>query len=92
MAKMVTTQRLAISGVSNRSTQLPTGSKVALSATADCTVRQGGSTVVAVADAANTFPLAKGQIIELSVDGASSAYFAVIGTTGSFCVATLDGA
>lgn len=92
MATMTTTQRLAISGTQNRSTALPIGSKVALSATADCTVRQGGSTVAAVADAANTFPLAKGQIIELSITGAANQYFSVIGTTGSFCIATLDGA
>lgn len=94
MARLINTQRIAISGTSAISTTLTKGLRYALVASADCTIRQGGSGVAAAADTANNFFLAKGVILEITVTttGASGdSFIAVIGTGGSLYIATVEG-
>ena len=92
--KLLHSQRLAIGAASVRSTLLAKGFAYAVTASVDCTIRQGGSAVVAVADTADNWFLAKGAAIELAVSDASDGYVAVIavaGTSGSLYIATLEG-
>ena len=91
-AKITSTQRIAIAGASARSAALAIGYKYAVTASADCTIRQGSSTVDAAADTANNWFLAKGAVIEVYPSEASDQYIAVIGTSGSLYIARLDGA
>jgi hypothetical protein len=91
-AKIVSSQRLAISGSPARSAQLDRGHKYAVTASADCTIRQGASNVDAAADTANNWFLPKGAVVELMVSDASDGFISVVGTSGSLYIARLDGA
>jgi hypothetical protein len=91
-AKIISSQRIAIAGAPARSTTLSAGHKYAVTASADCTIRQGGSAVDAAADTANNWFLAKGAVVELIVSDASDAFISVVGTSGSLYIARLDGA
>lgn len=91
-AKITTSQRIAISGTSARSTALALNFKYAVTCSVDCTIRQGSSSVDAAADTANNWFLAKGSVIEVYPSDASDQYIAVIGTSGSLYIARLDGA
>ncbi|HMG21783.1 MAG TPA: hypothetical protein VK607_10715 [Kofleriaceae bacterium] len=92
MARITTSQRIAISGTAARSTALGLNQRYAITCTADCTIRQGGSAVDAQADTANNWALGKNATIEITVSAAADQYISVIGTTGSLYIARLDGA
>ena len=93
-ANITTTQRIAIGVASARSTALGLGFKYAITASADCTIRQGGSTVDAAIDTANNWFLPKGGVIEIQPKDASDQYIAVIGASagGSVYIAREDNA
>lgn len=91
MARITSSQRIAISGTTAVSTTMIRGAPYAIVASADCTVRFGASNVVAAADTAGNFFLAKGVIIEHIPTDASDSFVAVIGTTGSLYVARVEG-
>lgn len=91
-AKITSSQRLAISGSPARSAQLTAKAKYALTASADCTIRQGGSAVDAAADTADNWFMAKGATIEIYVSDATDAFISVVGASGSLYIARLDGA
>ncbi len=92
MARLNGSQRIAISGTTAVSAQLTIGATYAISATADCFIRQGASNVVATADQAGSFPLKAGAILDtIRPSGADNQYIAVIGTTGALYIALLEG-
>ncbi len=89
-ANITVTQRIAIAGAAARSAALSVSHKHAITASADCTIRQGGSAVDAAADTANNFFLAKGVVLEITPTEAANQYVSVIGTSGSLYIARLD--
>jgi hypothetical protein len=90
-AKILKSQRIAITGASAPSTAMALGLKYAIKASADCTIRFGASGVVAAADTANNWFMNKGETIEYSPSDANDQFVAVIGTSGSLYIATLEG-
>lgn len=91
-ANITSTQRIAIGLAAARSTVLAVGFKYAITASAECTIRQGGSTVDAALDTANNWFLGKGGSIEITPSGADDQYISVISGTagGSLYIARLD--
>lgn len=76
----------------NRTTQLSPSWKYGLVADSDCWIKQGASTVTAVASTANNLFLAKGAMVEIMVSDANDGFIACVGASGTLCVARLEGA
>ena len=91
-ANITSSIRVAIAATATRSTAIPVGFLYTVTASADCTIRQGGIAVDAAIDTANNFFLAKGAIIEICPVDASDQYISTIAAVagGSVHIARLD--